>query len=64
MNLLRGPGFHGQGKVGKFNFEWKNWNLPFVPGKSTRQKLNAGYTTKNGALKSLLTTFLLMADLE
>jgi hypothetical protein len=63
MNLLRGPGFRGQGKCGKFNFQWKDWNLLFVPGKSTRQKIKSGYTTKSGVVKSLLTSFLLMADL-
>lgn len=33
MNLLRGPGFKGQKKGGKYDFRWKDWNLPFVPSK-------------------------------
>lgn len=62
MNLLRGPGFKGQQKGGKYNFQWKDWNLPFVPSKSTRNKGKAGYTTKSGIIKSLLITFLLIAQ--
>lgn len=64
MNLLRGAGFHGQQKGGTFEFKWKNWNLPFVPSKSTRSKDKAGYTTKNGIIKSLLISYLLLAQLE
>lgn len=64
MNLLRGAGFHGQQKGGTFEFKWENWNLPFVPSKSTRSKDKAGYTTKNGIIKSLLISYLLLAQLE
>ena len=64
MNLLRGPGFKGQQKGGKYSFHWNDWNLPFVPSKSTRNKEKAGYTTKSGIIKSLLITFLLIAQLE
>lgn len=63
-NLLRGPGFKGQQKGGKYTFHWNDWNLPFVPSKSTRNKEKAGYTTKSGIIKSLLITFLLIAQLE
>ena len=64
MNLLRGPGFKGQQKGGKYSFHWNDWNLPFVPSKSTRNKEKAGYMTKSGIMKSLLITFLLIAQLE
>lgn len=64
MNLLRGAGFHGQQKGGTFEFKWENWNLPFVPSKSTRSKEKAGYTTKDGIIKSLLISYLLLAQLE
>ena len=46
MNLLRGPGFKGQQKGGKYSFHWNDWNLPFVPSKSTRNKEKAGYMTE------------------
>lgn len=64
MNLLRGPGFKGQKKGGSYDFRWKDWNLPFVPSKSTRNKEKAGYNTKNGIIKSLLVSYLLIAQLE
>lgn len=64
MNLLRGAGFHGEQKGGTFEFKWENWNLPFVPSKSTRSKDKAGYTTRNGVIKSLLISYLLLAQLE
>ncbi|CAB3990383.1 Hypothetical predicted protein [Paramuricea clavata] len=47
MNLLCGPGFKGQQKGGKYTFHWNDWNLPFVPSKSTRNKEKAGYATKS-----------------
>jgi len=64
MNLLHGAGFDGKQKGGTFNFNWENWNLPFVPSKSTRSKDKAGYTTKDGIIKSLLISYLLLAQLE
>lgn len=64
MNLLRGAGFYGQQKGGTFDFNWENWNLPFVPSKSTRSKDKAGYTTKDGIIKNLLISYLLFAQLE
>ena len=63
MNLLRCLGFKGQKKGGTY-FRWKDWNLPFIPSKSTRNKEKAGYTTKNGIIKSLLVSYLLIAQLE
>ena len=64
MNLLRGAGFHGQQKGGTFEFKWENWNLPFVPSKSTRSKDKAGHTTKDEIIKSLLISYLLLVQLE
>lgn len=64
MNLLRGPGFSGQKSGGKFTFDWKNWNFPFIPGKTTRAKCKGGYTTRNGIQKSLLESFPLIASSE
>jgi len=64
MNLLRGPGFKGQKKGGTYEFRWSDWNLPFVPSKKTRGKDKAGYTTKDGIIKSLLVSYLLIAKLE
>ena len=61
MNLLRGPGHLNQGRGGAFQFNWKDWNLPFVPSKTTRDKTKAGYTTHNGIIKSLLVAYLLLA---
>ena len=46
MNLLQGPGFNGLKNGGTNYFQWKDWNLPFVPSKSTRNKEKVGYTTK------------------
>ena len=45
MNLLRGPGFTGQKGGGKFTFDSKNWNFPFIPGNTIRAKCKDGYTT-------------------
>lgn len=64
MNLLRGPGHRNQGRGGTFQFNWKDWNLPFVPSKTTRDKNKAGYTTRNGVIKSLLVAYLLLSKLE
>lgn len=64
MNLLRGPGHRNQGRGGTFQFNWKDWNLPFIPSKTTRDKNKAGYTTRNGIIKSLLIAYLLLAQLE
>lgn len=64
MNLLRDPGFKGQKKGGTYNFPWKDCNLPFILSKSTRNKEKACYTTKNGIIKSLLVSYLLLAQLE
>ena len=64
MNLLRGPGHRNQGRGGTFQFNWKDWNLPFVPSKTTRDKNKAGYTTRNGIIKSLLVAYLLLSQLE
>lgn len=40
-----------------------NWNPPFVPSKSIRRKEKAGYTTKDGLMKSLLISYLSLAQL-
>ena len=64
MNLLRGPGHRKQGRGGTFQFDWKDWNLPFVPSKTTRDKNKAGYSTRNGVIKSLLVSYLLLSQLE
>ena len=64
MNLLRGPGHLNQGRGGTFEFNWKDWNFPFVPSKTTRDKNKAGYTTRNGIIKSLLVAYLLLAQLK
>ena len=64
MNLLRGPGFKGQKKGCTYAFQWKDWNLPFVPSKTTRGKDKAGYITKDGIIKSLLVSYLLIAHVE
>lgn len=61
LNLLRGPGHINQGRGGTFQFNWKDWNFPFVPSKTTRDKCKAGYTTHNGIIKSLLVAYLLIA---
>ena len=53
-----------QGSGGTFQFNWKDWNLPFVPSKTTRDKNKAGYTTRNGVIKSLLVCYLLLSQLE
>ena len=64
MNLLQGPGHLYQGRGGTFEFNWKDWNFPFVPSKTTRDKNTTGYTTKNGIIKSLLVAYLLLAQLK
>ena len=38
--------------------------MPFIPSKTTRDKNKAGYTTRNGIIKSLLIAYLLLAQLE
>ena len=64
MNLLRGPGFTGQKSGGKFSFDWKFWNCPFIMGRTTRVKYKGGYTTRDGIQKSLSEAFLLIATSE
>ena len=64
MNLLRGPGHQNQGRGRKFQFNWRDRNLPFVPSKTTRDKNKARYTTRNGIIKSLLVAYLLLSQLE
>lgn len=66
MNLLRGPGLTVQKGGGTFSFNWKDWNFPFIPGKTTRAKYKDGYTctTRNGIQKNLLESFLLIATSE
>lgn len=64
MNLLRGLGHRNQGCAGTFQFNWKDRNLPFVPLKTSRHKNKAGYTTRNGIIKSLLIAYLLLSQLE
>lgn len=64
MNLLRDPGFKGQKKGGTYDFQWRDWNLPFIPSKKTRGKDKGGFTTKDGIIKSLLVSYLLLAQVE
>ena len=64
MNLLPGQGHRNQGCGRTFQFNWKDWNLPFVPSKTTHDKNKAGYTTRNGIIKSLLVAYLLLSKLE
>ena len=40
MNLIM-----GQKGGGTFSFNWKVWNFPFIPGKTTQAKYKGGYTT-------------------
>ena len=48
----------GQKGGGTFSFNWKDWNFPFIPGKTTRAKYKGGYTRQNGIQKNLLESFL------
>lgn len=61
MKVLRGPGHRNQGT---FQFNWKAWNFPYVPSNTMSDKNKAGYTTKNGTIKSLLVAYLLLAQLK
>lgn len=64
MNFSGGPVHRNQGRGRTFQFNWKDWNLPFVPSKTTRDKNKAGYTTRNGIIKRLLVAYLLLSKLE
>lgn len=63
LHILRGPGFHGEGRGGIKQFDWSTWNLP-LPSHFARHKNVSGYTTENGIHATLLKGFLEICSLE
>ena len=63
VNLLRGPGWHGQGRKGKGHFDEgaKRGNF-HGPSAATCAKQQAGYTVKSGVIRDLVTTMIKLAD--
>ena len=63
VNLLRGPGWHGQGRKGKGHFEEDSRRGNFHgPSAATCARRQAGYTVKSGAIRDLVTTMIKLAD--
>ena len=63
VNLLRGPGWHGQGRKrkGHFDKDPKKGNF-HGPSAATWAKQPAGYTVKSGVIQDLVTTMIRIAD--